>query len=109
MTTYAETKGEEPFDWNAYLNKPRRTSGEILDAVRLSNYWITCACGNQCDVIPRNFDGIPLDTELRILGRRFTSAIEYRAVKRAKLILAKIEARSKFLIDEIKANEKTTN
>ena len=37
--------------------------------------WITCACGNLCDVIPRLDNGEPIDDELADLGVTFSNLI----------------------------------
>jgi|SRR5690606_7368950 len=40
-----------------------------------ANNWVTCACGNLCDVIPRLDDGEPIDDELSDLGVTFANLI----------------------------------
>ena len=101
--TYTEQKGYKPFNWNEFLNKKDITNDEWYDARKLSRYWITCACGTQCSIIPRNekYNGRPMDTKLRKLGHEFCSAIYTKNKELAKEILAKIEKRSAKLIAEI--------
>ena len=61
---------------------------------------MTCACGNQCEVIPRRI-GEPVDVELRILGYQFSEHIHAREYSKAIRTLSDIEKRSAFLISEI--------
>ena len=75
MKTYTEHKGKESFDWNAFLNKETYTLEELINAKMLANSWITCACGNQCEIIPRNETGSPCDIILYELGLDFSYAI----------------------------------
>ena len=100
MKTYAELKGEKAFDWNKFLeNPPQKGSEEHLDACDLAEAWITCACGNQCDIIPRYPIGSPVDDKLEFLGIGFNNSIQDAEYDVAKEILAKIEKRS----EEIRA------
>jgi len=102
MKTYSETKGKEPFDWNAFLeNPPRRRSLRHRMAMDLSGQWVTCACGNLCDIIPRTPFGIPLDYHLEHLGIMFYSDIKDALWERAKNTLNLIEKRSSELIAEL--------
>ncbi len=120
MMTYAELIGRNPFDWDKFLSKMRYTNDQLLDAVRLSADWVTCACGNQCSLIPRNIlDGSPRDIQLHTLGRTFYSSIldmwKYHDIrptkaqrkqfiearKTARELLSRIERRTAFLLSEI--------
>jgi len=103
---------EEQFDWNAFLNKSSYTLDELRLARKLSESWVTCAVGVQCNIIPRDRHDIPLDNILRGLGEDFWKAMynmyfEEEACKdihfikeEAKQILKKIELRSVFLINQ---------
>lgn len=104
MKTYSESKGEEPFNWNEFLNKENITEEEWDNAESLADSWVTCACGNQCDVIPRDYFGEPKDWELFKLGNNFAKAIESKNINSAKEILKDIEERSAYLINEITNN-----
>lgn len=130
--TYAESIGSKPFDWNNFLNKEEYTEKELSEAEDLANNWVTCACGNQCSIIPRaGLDSwnrhSPIDTKLRKLGYSFMEAIdnmslygcntsEYykdegkimfnKSKKDAKDILQKIELHSSELIKEINDKQK---
>jgi hypothetical protein len=99
MTTYSEAKKRKPFDWFKALN------AEYPDWHRLKNIaasWVTCACGNQCERIPRNEGGAPDDIVLYDLGTKFSQAIEYEQRPLAIQILNEIEKRSVHIINEIK-------
>jgi len=115
MKTYAETKGKAPFDWKAFLEKESYTKDELFYAKELAKNWVTCACGNQCDVIPRGYDGKPLDRRLKKLGRElfvcinamcypFEDSEEQFEYCRQSAIstLHAIEARSQEIINQIK-------
>lgn len=111
---YATTVGEKPFDWNKFLARTRFTGRELRNASELAGEWTTCACGNQCSVIPRNCQGTPMDNILEDLGRQFyttisvleashcescgKSPVSVTALRQARSILAKIEKRSTELI-----------
>jgi hypothetical protein len=73
MKKYTETKNRAPFDWNAALSKDckdmnLREAGQLK---KRSESWVTCACGNQCEIIPREKDGTPLNKKLDKLGVKF--------------------------------------
>lgn len=108
--TFAETQGKKRFDWNAFLDFADRhgiqspqINWHIAD--KLARSWVTCACGNQCAVIPRagadaesGLGGAPDDRRLRNLGLDFMYEIEARDVVSARATLKKIERRSAELI-----------
>jgi hypothetical protein len=102
MKNYAETQRKEAFDWNKFLeNPPEKGSEEHLDACDLAESWVTCACGNLCDIIPRYPIGSPVDEELQSLGIAFNNSIQDTRYDDAKEILDKIEKRSAELIFEL--------
>ena len=102
MKTYAEKKGEKAFDWNKFLeNPPEWGSPEHNDACDLAESWVTCACGNQCDIIHRVSGGRPFDRKLESLGVNFHYSVKGAEWQKAKEILAKIEKRSAELIEEL--------
>lgn len=123
---YAETNGKKPFDWNWFLHKGSYTDDELLEAEELAHLWITCACGNLCDIIPRHINGAPKDYILYDLGMSFGEIIHkmYMAFREddndgddqefphllddARQILKQIEIRSAYLIYKIN-NEKSRN
>lgn len=104
MKTYSEREGEEPFNWNEFLNKKNISKEEWDNAESLADSWVTCACGNQCDVIPRDCFGGPKDRELFRLGYNFYKVIGSKDINSAKEILKAIEERSAYLINEITNN-----
>lgn len=67
----------------------------------LAKSWVTCACGHQCAIIPRQENGVPIDSELAELGSDFYEAISLRNTTQAIRILQQIEKRSTFLIQQI--------
>lgn len=122
--TYSESKGKQPIDWNAFLNKEMKDvtwdeMGRMNDA---ADDWVTCACGNECDIIPRyktqaqhGMKGEPKDIVLMRLGVDFCQAVnsmdnnhgldlrEYNQEKRRAIYtLHQIEKRSAEIINEIK-------
>ena len=121
--SYCEASGRTPFNWGRFLRRKRYTVAELEKARRLSGEWVTCACGNQCDVIPRNTIGEerylanryvsknePLDDQLGDLGMQFHQAIVnlqvdietprpfLRSRNKAASILRRIERRSAKLV-----------
>ena len=105
MQTYAESKAENPFDWNEFLNKKHISKREWKEAEVLSSNWVTCACGNQCDIIPREFGGNPKDLQLACFGLDFNFQIKQRDIEEAKDTLRLIEERSAQVIAEIKSKQ----
>jgi hypothetical protein len=102
MKKYAEKKGKEAFDWNKFLeNPPEKGSEEHLDACDLAEDWVTCACGNLCDIIPRSTLGRPLDDKLESLGIDFNNSVQDARYDVGKETLAKIEKRSEEIIKEL--------
>jgi hypothetical protein len=103
MKTYAEKEKQKPFDWNKFLDKAiagDTTRNEEAKAELLANDWVTCACGNQCAIIPRDEEGEPIDEELQELGNDFSNHINDKDWEGAKRCLVDIESRSALLIDQ---------
>ena len=102
MKTYSETQGKAFFDWNAFLeNPPQKRKAEFRIACNLAGEWVTCACGNLCDIIPRDMIGCPYDSELELLGLDFHHSIAMANFIKAKETLAKIEKRSEEIIFQL--------
>lgn len=101
MKTYAESRGQTPFDWNAFLKRLDITLGQWEEAINLSKSWVTCACGNQCDVLKRESDGTPQDKPLAYLGGQdgFHGSIMCHDVEGAKHYLNLIEQHVGYLIE----------
>jgi hypothetical protein len=105
MKTYAQTEGRESFDWNKFLNREDISEREWAKADARAASWVTCACGNQCSIIPRETNGMPKDKALLTLGGGeggFYTAIKNRDVESARHLLHMIELRSAFLIEATK-------
>jgi len=103
MKTYSETQGEPAFNWYKALIDARNgllNVEELYELEHKAGSWVTCACGNQCNIIPRNRDGSPQDKELAELGLEFLSAVTYPYAdyEQALEILHKIEIRSAKII-----------
>lgn len=75
--TYAQSKRERNFDWNKALAADCKdmSRAELTDIMMHALSWITCACGNQCAVIPRRNTGEPVDSQLSDLGTEFTQVV----------------------------------
>lgn len=106
MKTYFEkVKGaSEPFNWRHYLTKGIEGNLSVSEKVLLSKLageWVTCACGNQCDIIPRMELGMPEDYKLRVLGYLFSGYVDSQEYEEAAKILEQIEQRSMQLIEEL--------
>ena len=108
--TYTEIREELPFNWLNALkalieneNNPENPPDkEYLDRLdNLAGDWVTCACGNQCSIIPRNAHGVPEDDNLRRLGYLFYGQISSGKFKAALETLLQIEERSAQIISEI--------
>lgn len=116
MKTYSEKKNEPPFDWFKALSQKITKKFKLPEELReKSADWVTCACGNQCAIIPRDEDGMPLDDVLIDLGTEFNQNVEdifeyqddvvlaNHSRKEAIETLRKIEERSAEIIREIQA------
>lgn len=104
---YCQSQGAAPIDWYASIKEADALS-DWYDRSRAferlsekSRSWVTCAVGNQCSILERSADGVPLDDELMQLGWDFNVAIEERNADRALQLLTKIERRSAKLIKQI--------
>lgn len=105
--TYAEETGNDTFNWNAFLkratnNRDTVTLKECDAAVARAAKWTTCACGNQCNIIPRHHSGMPKDAQLAKLGKEFYNDIKAFLFSNAKCTLGRIEVLSAKLIEEEK-------
>jgi hypothetical protein len=100
IKTYSEDQGKKAFDWNKALSA-KSISGKKWDKLlKKAGDWVTCACGNQCAILPRYADGEPKDQILSLLGGidGFFGAIRNRDKENAIDLLAMIETRSEILI-----------
>lgn len=91
---YCELRNVAPFNWEKALNNPPpRSSCEHKKLSNLAYSWVTCACGNQCEQLPRDMDGVPLDYTLESLGMDFAVAVETYEFDTALTIMDNIEKR----------------
>lgn len=114
--TYSESVGQPTFDWWAFLCKQSWTTEEKENAAKLATEWTTCACGNQCAIIPRNSVGTPDDMVLRALGMMFFNFIwdfadfgSFNDIEAAREVMIEIEKRSSYLISKIMAEKEEAN
>ena len=112
MQTYSEVEGEEPINWWKFLQELKEKEAQVDSVIsefetmkdkaeEASGHWITCACGNQCNLIPRTDIGAPEDGLLCGLGLQFSRDINNLNWDKAQDTLEQIEARSAYLINEI--------
>lgn len=101
MKTYSELKRNKPFNWFEALSKEDISDKEWVNLYHKAQFWVTCACGNQCAIIPRDNDGEPIDRKLTELGMQFYELIRFREREKALKVLNKIERRSNQLIIKI--------
>ena len=100
MKNYSESQGKPAFDWNAFLeNPPKLGSKKHRNAKDLSGDWVTCACGNLCDMIARSPLGTPYDDQLERLGSMFHTDVIRADWENAKNTLYLIEKRSQEIIE----------
>ena len=115
LQPYSVTRGQEETNWWAELTilKELQKKGQenwtdeerekVQDLEMQACSWVTCACGNMCDIIPRDGGGSPLDEKLDHLGVLFSQYIDEHNldVDKAVKTLEKIEKRSEKLIKSI--------
>lgn len=90
---------EAEIDWYKELDK-KKPEWNKLGSLALD--WVSCACGNMCDIIPRDSSGKPYDDRLAYLGSKFYGVVILKSKVEALHILDLIEKRSAELIAEIK-------
>lgn len=120
--TYAQKQGKKSFNWNKFLSKnftkfSKEREDELFDADELASNWVTCACGNQCAIIPRcETTSAPKDGQLYKLGSKFCDKVSklrdaydlkkipqiLKAQEQCQNILEKIEERSFIIIKKMK-------
>ncbi len=102
LPTYSEKSGKEPFNWFKALSVPSISFSDWKNLIDRSRQWTTCACGNQCYIIPRDSTGRPIDKILAMLGgdNGFHGAIRANEAEQALYFLKLIEARSAELIEK---------
>jgi hypothetical protein len=112
MKPYSVSRNKPATNWWAELTllETLRLKGEhrLTDEekkkhnklIGLAGSWVTCACGNQCNVLGRDSIGCPDDYKLRHLGIEFYHHVESFEIKEAVKTLEQIEERSALLIKE---------
>ena len=112
MKTYSELKDVAPIDWNKQLDIMISGEGDNYQGMAeqltdRAGSWVTCACGNQCDIIPRRPDGQPFDELLASMGDTFYLFVKGEKWQDAKDLLFQIEERSELLIRRLEANSES--
>ena len=91
----------ENWDWYAFLDASEEVKEDYhKEAKYLSDEWATCACGQLCNVLPRNASNSPKDFVASRLGLLFYENIESKLWKKAKKTMDKIEERTIFLLQQ---------
>lgn len=101
---YSQSKAQEAINWHLVVE--RALTGDLTDdeQIAYTSYaanWVTCAVGNQCQIIPRTTGAWPEDDRLYYLGTGFSNAFRDGEYGYAKRILGVIEWRSSQLIGRI--------
>jgi hypothetical protein len=99
MKTYSEVNGQAKFNWREALSAATINWSDLTNR---AGGWVTCACGNQCSIIERRFDGQPVDVILSRLsgGYGFYGAVQSRNADLALHFLDLIETHSAKLISK---------
>lgn len=101
------------FDWFAFLNQDMKLVSEdhLEEANALADNWVTCACGQLCEALPRGSGNCPEDEKLYELGMDFAHTMSEVlhgqsniARDEAVEILKAIEARTTLLLQKMKIN-----
>jgi hypothetical protein len=120
LKPYSVVQGKSATNWWHQLDKLEKIAAirtdRSLTSEEMNNIsvirsqaasWITCACGNQCSILPRDQVGAPEDKELASLGLDFYRQVNAWDAPTARLTLEKIEKRSAYLIAQM--NETSNN
>lgn len=107
--TYMEAQQGDTWNWHEFLANAVKNGVDdkaAIEAYHRASQWVTCAVGNQCDRIPRDDKGGPIDDQLYALGIWFFDHITLRDWREAQKELQRIEKRAGQLLSELdKANE----
>lgn len=121
LKTYAEEHGRASINWFERIQKLARTKklnsridpGRSCIAMEVqylmlwqlscasARNWVTCAVGNQCNELPRDKNGVPLDYALAQLGALFHRCIEREEYDQALAVLHQIENRTATILKTI--------
>ena len=111
MTPQQDPFSDE-FDWLAFLEHVAENANNLdqyavdpvsrfkmLSQIRqLAGLWPSCACGQLCQKLPRDYLGAPRDRDLFALGRRFYDQVKNLDWPEALTTFHKIEARAAVLL-----------
>ena len=94
MSSDPESRGLRPFNWYPVLTwAPLLTlyPGVYRRLVTLARNWHTAPTGQLWEGLPRDADGIPLDSRMAHMGYRFAAAIYDRQWAEAQELIRCIE------------------
>lgn len=98
MSTYAEKNSEWVYDWPQIIvdiMNDEYDEDQLYEVMGAAGSWVTCACGNQCDIILRNRDGKPISrTDMSKHLQELVCLLELRGSKFCGDISDLIEAPS---------------
>lgn len=86
--------------WGKRIIHIEETGKMLVEWVRESFNWQTCACGRQDERIPRYEDGEPLDEQLSASGAWFPLYLQSNIVEAARCLI-RIEKRAAEVLKEV--------
>lgn len=93
-----------PVSWIDRIARAKKSGRFTKEDVLLSRHWVTCACGQQEDAIPRReANGAPFDGELDELGMTFMYHVVDNNIEPAARTLASIQKRAIQVLKEAAA------
>ena len=95
-------KFDKTFDWFDVLEglaQGKTINERTFTALhQRASDWPTCACGQLCKKLSSEYDGIPKDNQLRLLGVKFSQYVSSKQWIKALECFNKIEQRSAELL-----------
>ena len=101
------------FNWFTFLNQDIESISQdhLEEANALADNWVTCACGQLCEALPRVSGNCPKDGKLFELGMNFANKMSEVLDTQSNIvrneaveILKAIEARTTLLLEKMKIN-----
>lgn len=88
-------------NWHQRIAEARERGHFTGDDLAAARSWVTCACGEQDQRIPRHYYGWPLDAELDNVGCRFSNAVDDGDFDEAASLLDAIDRRAAEVLAEV--------
>lgn len=88
-------------NWHKRIAAARKRGRFTGDDEQLAGDWVTCACGEQDQRIPRHQVSCPKDAYLGRLGCSFSDAVKMNDYDGADRLLAAIERRAAEVLEEV--------